>query len=91
MRCILLNFFVFIFILFRHVLEDCMAVEACRVREGIRAFLSECRAAGWSRATSFRFYVSGLNKDGVGVSREHHLQRGASLARLTDSWLNSWT
>ena len=79
------------FILLRHVLEDCMAVEACRVREGIRAFLSECRAVGWSRVTSYRFYVTGLNEDGVGVSRADHLLRGASLARLTDAWLSTWT
>ena len=74
----------------RHVLEDCLAIEACRVREGIRAFLAECRVLGWSRVTSFRFYVSGLDKNGVGISREQHLLRGASLARLTDTWLKIW-
>ena len=83
--------FKFTFFWFRHVLEDCVAVEACRVREGIRAFLSECRGAGWSRRTSFRYYVTGLDKDGVEISRKDHLLRGASLARLTDAWLNTWT
>ena len=75
----------------RHVLEDCMAVEACRVREGIRSFLSDCRLAGWSRATSYRFYVSGRDKDGEKIAKRDHLLRGASLARLTDAWLSVWT
>ena len=76
---------------FRHVMEDCMAVEACRVREGIRAFLSECRGAGWSRATAFRFFITGKDKDGVEVTKKTHLLRGASLARLSDAWIASWT
>ena len=68
-----------------------MAVEACRVREGIRAFLSDCREAGWSRATAYRFYIAGMDKDGVEVTTKVHLLRGASLARLSDAWTNSWT
>ena len=68
-----------------------MAVEACRVREGIRAFLSECRRAGWSRATAFRFFITGKDKDGVEVTKKTHLLRGASLARLSDAWIASWT
>ena len=79
-----------LFLLSRHVLEDCMAVEACRVREGIRAFLSACRGAGWSRAASFRFYVTGRDKDGLEIAKKDHLLRGASLTRLTDAWLNVW-
>ena len=75
----------------RHVLEDCMAIEACRVKEGIRAFLSECRRMGWSRRTAFRFYVSGLDKNGVEITRNQHLLRGARLTRLTDTWLKTWT
>ena len=67
-----------------------MAVEACRVREGIRSFMSGCRLAGWSRATTFKLYVTGFDKDGVEVPRRDHLLRGASLARLTDAWLNVW-
>ena len=72
-------------------MEDCMAVEACRVREGIRAFLSACSLAGWSRATSYRLYITGMDKDGVEIPKKDHLLRGASLARLTDAWLNVWT
>ena len=68
-----------------------MAVEACRVREGIRAFLSACSLAGWSRATSYRLYITGMDKDGVKIPKKDHLLRGASLARLTDAWLNVWT
>ena len=79
------------FALLRHVLEDCVAVEACRVREGIRTFLSECRRAGWSRATSYRFYITGMDDGGVKIPRNDHLLRGASLVRLTDMWLSTWT
>ena len=79
------------FALLRHVLEDCVAVEACRVREGIRTFLSECRRAGWSRATSYRFYITGMDEGGVKIPRIDHLLRGASLVRLTDMWLSTWT
>ena len=73
------------------VLDDCVAVEACRVREGIRTFLSECRRAGWSRATSYRFYITGMDEGGVKIPRNDHLLRGASLVRLTDMWLSTWT
>ena len=89
------NSFIFflpsMFALFRHVLEDCVAVEACRVRESIRTFLSECRRAGWSRATSYRFYITGMDEGGVKIPRIDHLLRGASLVRLTDMWLSTWT
>ena len=52
-----------------------MAVEACRVREGIRAFLSACSLAGWSRATSYRLYITGMDKDGVEIPKKDHLLR----------------
>ena len=68
-----------------------MAIEACRVREGIRSFLAECRRAGWSRATSYRFYITGKDKSGVRIPRAEHLLRGASLVRMTDLWLSIWT
>ena len=68
-----------------------MAIEACRVREGIRAFLSECRRAGWSAATAYRFYITGMDKDGEEVPKKTHLLRGASLNRLTEAWTSTWT
>jgi len=74
----------------RHVMEECMAVEACRVRVGIRAFLSSCRQLGWSQASAYRLYVSGRDEHGSKVSQKNHLLRGASLAVLTDTWLSTW-
>jgi len=74
----------------RHVLEECMAVEACRIRVGIRAFLSSCRQAGWSQASAYRLYLTGKNEQDIKVSKKDYLLRGASLAVLTDSWLSTW-
>ena len=76
--------------LFRHVLEECMAVEACRIRVGIRAFLSRCRQMGWSQASAYRFYLTGKNEQNIKISKKDHLLRGASLAVLTDTWLSTW-
>ena len=74
----------------RHVLMDCMAVEAVRMKEGIRAFFVDCRAAGRSDATAYAYYVTGKDCSGGAVPVVGHLQRGASLARLQERWLATW-
>ena len=73
-----------------HVLSDCMAVEATRIKEGIRGFIEECRVAGRSSATAHTFYITGKDKSGAAVPVVGHLQRGASLARLQERWLETW-
>ena len=74
----------------RHVLEDCFAVEAWRIREGARTFLTECRMVDWSRATAYRFFISVYKKDGTNVLRKEHRLRGGSLIRLRNAWLATW-
>ena len=61
-----------------------------RCNEGIRAFLTECRDAGRSEASAHFLYVNGQDAKGVQIPREAHLERGASLNRLTDIWLGTW-
>ena len=67
-----------------------MVVKACRIRVGIRAFLSSCRQAGWSQASAYRLYLTGKNEQDIKVSKKDYLLRGASLAVLTDSWISTW-
>ena len=74
----------------RHVLQDCVAVEEVRVREGIRTFLNDCKIAGRSSATAYRLYVTGEDAFGSKIATEEHLQRGGCLSRLTDEWLDLW-
>lgn len=74
----------------RHVLEDCMAVEACRIREGVRDFFKSCRFAGVSQCRAYKLFLNGMGPDGTKVPRSEHLHRGASLIRLTQTWLNTW-
>ena len=74
----------------RHVLADCMAVEATRMREGIRDFLDECHVVGRSSAAAFVYYVTGKDKNGEIVPVVGHLQRGASLLRLQEKWVETW-
>ena len=74
----------------RHVLEECMAVEACRIREGIRTFLAQCRMAGLSHASAYLYYIQGKSAGGSKIPRREHLQRGASLIRLTEVWKDTW-
>ena len=46
--------------------------------------------AGRSEKSAHYLYVNGLDSKGLHVSDQIHLQRGASLARLTDMWLSTW-
>ena len=75
---------------YRHVLEDCLAVETVRQKEGIRGFLQECNVAGLSSATAFRHYIAGLDAKGNKIDAKEHLSRGGCLMRLTEAWLNTW-
>ena len=61
-----------------------------RIREGIRTFLDECAKAGKSEKSAHYLYVNGLDSEGLNVPVQIHLQRGASLSRLTDMWLSTW-
>ena len=75
---------------YRHVLEQCKAIETSRSQEGIRTFYDECRSAGLSSETTFRYYILGLNVKGDAISVKDHLSRGGSLMRLTEAWLEIW-
>ena len=75
---------------YRHVLESCMAVETVRQREGIRSFLDECHRAGLSSEAAYRFFISGLDKEGIPIPVKDHLSRGGSLLKLTEEWLDIW-
>ena len=61
-----------------------------RIREGIRDFLDECAKAGRSEKSAHYLYVNGLDSEGLHLPVQVHLQRGASLSRLTDMWLSTW-
>ena len=74
----------------RHVLESCTVVEETRVALGIRDFLDGCLQAGRSRASAYRHYVFGLDKNGDKIDLAIHLKRGASLHKLTETWLSTW-
>ena len=67
-----------------------MAVEACRIRQGIRTFLAQCRMAGLSQASAYLYYIRGMSAEGSKIARREHLQRGASLIRLTEVWIDTW-
>ena len=70
--------------------ESCPAVEMKRVSLGIRAFLDDCLQAGRSRATAFKYFIMGFDKNGLKVDLVLHLKRGASLQELTETWLSIW-
>ena len=61
-----------------------------RMREGIRSFLDECKAAGRSEKSAHYLYVNGFDPMKSRIPVADHLRRGASLSRLTDMWLNTW-
>ena len=84
------SFLTYVTITFRHVLEDCMAIETVRQREGIRSFLDECHNAGLSSATSYRHYIAGLDAKGIKIDVKDHLSRGGCLLRMTEAWLDIW-
>ena len=77
-------------VFYRHVLVDCLAVETVRQREGIRQFFDECRRAGLSSTTSYRYFIAGLDIKGNQVGVKDHLLRGGSLLRMTEAWLEIW-
>ena len=72
------------------MLESCSAVEVTRMALGIQDFLHECRQAGRSRASAYRHYVLGHDKNRDKNDIEMHLQRGANLHKLTEAWLHTW-
>ena len=72
------------------MLESCAAVVETRVALGIKYFLDGCHQAGRSRASAYRYYVLGLDKNGDKIDLETHLKRGASLHKLTETWLSIW-
>ena len=61
-----------------------------REAEGIQSFLERCRDAGMSRAAAYRAYIMGKDCHGVRIEVNDHLDRGASLSKLTDAWLETW-
>ena len=61
-----------------------------RIREGIRGFLNDCSKAGRSEKSAHYLFVNGMDSEGVKVPVQLHLERGASLSRLTDMWLSTW-
>ena len=75
---------------FRHVLEVCRAVAGVREAEGIQSFLEMCRDAGMSKVAAYRAYIMGKDCHGVQIEVNDHLDRGASLSKLTDAWLETW-
>ena len=74
----------------RHVLESCSAITVTRVSLGIQEFLDDCLQAGRSRASAYKFYLLGLDKNGFKIDLALHLKRGACLRELTDAWLETW-
>ena len=74
----------------RHVLESCAAVEETRVALGIRDFLDGCLQVGRSRASAYRLYVCGFDKNGDKIDVALHFKRGACLHKLTEMWLSTW-
>ena len=61
-----------------------------RMREGIRSFLNDCKAAGRSEKSAHLLYVNGFDPRRSKIPVKDHLERGASLSRLVDMWLNTW-
>ena len=61
-----------------------------RVSLGIQEFLDDCLQAGRSRASAYKFYLLGLDKNGFKIDLALHLKRGACLRELTDAWLETW-
>ena len=60
------------------------------MREGIRSFIDECRAAGRSQRSTHFLYVNGLDSKRSRIPVKDHLKRGASLSRLVNMWLDTW-
>ena len=52
--------------------------------------MNECAMAGRSEKTAHYLFVNGMDTKGVKLPVQVHLQRGASLSRLTDMWLSTW-
>ena len=72
------------------MLESCSAVEMTRMALWIQYFLHECLQAGRSRASAYRHYVLGLDKNRDKIDTEMQMQRGGNLHKLTEAWLNTW-
>ena len=73
--------------LFRHVFEECCAVDVARSSAGIADFLDACSAAGVPRALRYSMFLNGLNPDGSELALGDYLQRGSALLELQASWL----
>ena len=56
----------------------------------IKKIKNDLKCAGRSRATAYRYYILGLNKEGVKMDQAVHLHRGSCLKKLTDDWLGTW-
>ena len=61
-----------------------------REAEGIQSFLERCRDVGMSKVAAYRAYIMGKDCHGVRIEVNDHLDRGASLSKLTDAWLETW-
>ena len=61
-----------------------------REAEGIQSFLERCRDVGMSKVAAYRAYIMGKDCHGVQIEVNDHLDRGASLSKLTDAWLETW-
>ena len=73
----------------RHVLEECTAVRATRMKTGITKFLGDCGIAGIPRAMRYKTYVTGRAPDLARLPIKEHLARGGALMELQHSWLEA--
>ena len=47
-------------------------------------------ARGGTRAQAFSDYVNGLDVEGVMVTREDYMARGAAVVEMYTAWLKEW-
>ena len=74
----------------RHLVEQCQVVHHIRRKHNIDSFFDEVLQRGGSSAQAFRYYVNGLDSEGVPVAKENFMERGAALVEIHAAWLKSW-
>jgi hypothetical protein len=73
-----------------HLVEECQVVQHIRKKYDIQEYFEEVIARGGTRAKAFSDYVNGLDVEGVMVTREEYMARGAAVVEMHTAWLKEW-
>ena len=74
----------------RHLVEQCQVIQHIREKYDVTEFFDEVVERGGTRGQAYTYYVNGLDSEGVMVTREEFMARGAAVLEMFTAWEKEW-